>query len=476
MAQIGMVGLAVMGSNLARNIESKGYSVAVYDIDKDAEQRFMAAYGSGAFEAVQSLGELAQKLETPRMIVMMVRAGEPVDRLIEEILPYLAEGDILIDGGNSDFHDTRRRQKMLNEKKIRYIGMGVSGGEQGALHGPSLMPGGDRDAWEGVKHILTAIAAKAPDGTPCCAYLGPDGAGHLTKTVHNGIEYGEMQLICEAYQMMCDGMGMKQEDMAETFRTWNTGMLGGYLISITVDILKYRENGRYLLPQILDVAGQKGTGKWTVIEAASSGVPATITAEALFARFLSNKKEERKRAAQLFPAPELAAMPGAALIEEIRSALLASKIILYAQGCMILAEGAGTYGWEFDLRTALRLWRGGCIIRSGMLDGLIEAFGERKLRNPMLAPEFTKRLNEAVPSLRKIVAEGAARGIPLPAMSSALSFFDGYRSGKLSANLLQAQRDYFGAHGYALEDAPDTPRHTDWTGKGGKITSGTYNA
>lgn len=475
MAQIGMVGLAVMGSNLARNIESKGYSVAVYDIDKAAEQRFMTAYGSGTFEAAQSLGELARKLEIPRIIVMMVRAGEPVDHLIEEVLPYLAEGDILIDGGNSDFHDTRRRQKMLNEKKIRYIGMGVSGGEQGALHGPSLMPGGDRDAWEHVKHILAAIAAKAPDGTPCCAYLGPDGTGHLTKTVHNGIEYGEMQLICEAYQMMRDGMGMKQKEMAEAFHTWNTGMLESYLISVTVDILGHKESGQYLLPQILDVAGQKGTGKWTVIEAASAGVPATVTAEALFARFLSGKKEERKRAAQLFPAPEPPALD-AALTKVIRNALLASKIILYAQGCMILTEAAGTYGWDFDLRTALRLWRGGCIIRCGMLNNLIEALGECKPKSLMLAPNFVERLNETVPSLRKVVAEGASRGIPLPAMSSALSFFDGYRSGNLPANLLQAQRDYFGAHGYALEDDPGTPRHTDWTGKGGKITSGTYNA
>lgn len=475
MAQIGMAGLAVMGSNLARNIESKGYSVAVYDIDRAAGQRFMDAYGDGKFEAAWSPEEFAGKLERPRTIIMMIRAGGPVDSLIGALLPYLAEGDILIDGGNSDFHDTRRRLEMLAEKGIRYIGMGVSGGEQGALHGPSLMPGGDRAAWEHVKPVLTAIAAKAPDGTPCCAYLGPDGAGHLTKTVHNGIEYGEMQLICEAYHVMRDGIGLQQGEIAEAFGSWNTGMMNSYLMSATIDILNYRENGEYLLPRILDVAGQKGTGKWTVMEAAISGVPATVTAEALFARFLSGKKEERRQAGAVFSAPDLPGMDKGT-VADIGAALLAARIVLYAQGCMTLQEAAGAYGWDFDIGTALRLWRGGCIIRSGLLGPMIEAFREQKSGNLMVAPEFAETLDKTIPSLRRIAAEGALHGIPLPTMSSALSFFDGYRCAKLPANLLQAQRDYFGAHGYVLEESPGTSRHTDWTGKGGKILSGAYNA
>ncbi len=476
MAQFGMAGLAVMGLNLARNVQSKGYSVAVYDIDRDAEQRFMETYGGeGQFEAAWSAEELVKLVERPRRIMMMIRAGKPVDSLIDTLLPYLEEGDILIDGGNSDFHDTRRRCQMLETRGIGFLGTGVSGGEQGALHGPSLMPGGSEKAWQGAKEILLAIAAKAPDTSPCCAYLGPDGAGHFTKTVHNGIEYGDMQLICEVYQLMREGMTLTYAQMSGAFCAWNKGMLEGYLMSVTADILSHQENGRALVDDILDVAGQKGTGKWTLLEAIRCGVPATVTGEALFARFLTAKKEERARANLLFDVPA-AKKEGTDFLEPLGQALLAAKIILYAQGCSVLAECGREYGWAPDLAVIVGLWRGGCIIRSNMLEGIMAAFAEGATDNLMLAPQFVRKLNETVPGLRRVVAAGAAHGIALPAMSAALAFFDGYRSAKLPANLLQAQRDYFGAHGYALEHDPHTIRHTDWTGEGGETTSGTYNA
>lgn len=474
MAQFGMAGLAVMGSNLARNIEDKGYSVAVYDIDRKTEQRFMDEYGAAHFEAAWSAEEFVRRVERPRRIMMMIRAGEPVDSLIGTLLPYLEAGDTLIDGGNSDFHDTRRRCAMLAEHGVGFLGTGVSGGEQGALHGPSLMPGGSAEAWENSKDVLLAIAAKAPDGTPCCAYLGPDGAGHFTKTVHNGIEYGDMQLICEAYQFMREGMELPYPQMSGAFRAWNEGMLEGYLMSVTADILEYKENGEELVPHILDVAGQKGTGKWTLLEAVRSGVPATVTGEALFARFLTAKKEERIRANALFDAPQ-AEKAGKEFLGDLGQALLAAKIVLYAQGCSLLEECSGEYGWGLDIPTVAGLWRGGCIIRSNMLEDIMEAFGE-DVPNLLIAPKFVHTLNETVPGLRRVVAAGAARGTAMPAMTSTLAFFDGYRTKKLPANLLQAQRDYFGAHGYSTEEDPGAVRHTDWTGRGGKITAGTYRA
>ena len=479
MAEIGVVGAAVMGSNLARNIESKGYSVVIYDKMRQATETFLSLYAEEKrIEAAWTAKELAAKLERPRKILVMIRAGAPVDELLETLVPLLDKGDTVIDGGNSDFHDTQRRAARLRQAGVLYLGMGVSGGEQGALHGPSLMPGGDFEAWENCRDFLTDIAAKAPNGEPCCAYLGADGAGHFTKTVHNGIEYGDMELLCEAYQLMRCAMGMTAEEIGDVFDAWGDGgMLDGYLLSISRDILRYRENGKQLVDCILDVAGQKGTGKWTVIESLELGEPSTVVGEAMFARFLSAKKRERTAAGKLFERPCIQ-KPDGSFFGSLKDALLAAKIILYAQGCGIIAGGAEKYGWELRVPTAARLWRGGCIIRSNMLEHIAAAYEkEPKLANMMLSPEFAKVLGNAVPGLREVVAEGARRGIPIPAFSSALAYFDGYCCDKLPANLLQAMRDCFGAHGYRREDDPNgEPCHTDWTGRGGKIGSGAYNA
>ncbi|MBC8538766.1 decarboxylating NADP(+)-dependent phosphogluconate dehydrogenase [Christensenellaceae bacterium NSJ-63] len=478
MAQIGLVGLAVMGANLALNIESRGYSVAVYNRTYAATEKFMSIYGEGRkLEAAKTPEELIAKIDKPRTIIMMIKAGAPVDALIDTLIPLLDKGDTLIDGGNANFHDTVRRSKKMAEHGLMYIGMGVSGGEEGALHGPSLMPGGDYKAWENVGQLLMDISAKAPNGEPCCAYLGTDGAGHFTKTVHNGIEYGDMELLCETYQFMRNATDMTCDQMGDVFAKWNEGMLGGYLTTITSEILKFKENGEALVPRILDVAGQKGTGKWTVIEALNVGVPSTVVGEALFSRFLTTKKAERVEASKIFDGPEAMENVDAAFVEKLGEALLAAKIILYAQGCAILIDCTKEYGWKMHIPTIARLWRGGCIIRSNMLEDIVEAFETNPdLPNMMIAPKFREILKKNIPSLREVVAEGAKRGIALPAMASALAYFDGYRCAKLPANLLQAQRDYFGAHTYLLEDDQESgPRHTNWTGEGGEISSGVYN-
>ncbi|MBQ9941851.1 MAG: decarboxylating NADP(+)-dependent phosphogluconate dehydrogenase [Christensenellaceae bacterium] len=477
MAQVGMVGLAVMGSNLALNLESKGYAVAAYSISREETQKFMDLYGEGRkLEPAFSLEELIEKIEKPRVIIMMIRAGSPVDEMIDKFIPLLEEGDVLIDGGNSNFHETRRRCAKMAEHGLMFVGMGVSGGEEGALHGPSLMPGGDPKAWENAGHLLQAIAAKAADGQPCCNYVGPDGAGHFTKTVHNGIEYGDMQLICEAYHMLRDASGLNYDQMSDVFAGWNQGMLGCYLNSITTDILKFKEDGAPLVPRILDVAGQKGTGKWTVIEALNVGVPSTVVGEALFARFMSGHKERRVAASKVFDGPAAEALPEN-FTETMGKALLAAKIILYSQGMTVLQEASKEYNWNLSLSRIARLWRGGCIIRSNMLNDIAAAFeAEDAPEALMLAPKFAAVLNENIASLREVVVTGVKLGIPLPAMSSALAYFDSVRCAKLPAGLLQAQRDYFGAHGYVLEDKQaDGFRHTNWTGRGGDISSGIYN-
>ena len=409
----------------------------------------------------------------------MVKAGAAVDALIEQLLPLLEEGDILIDGGNSHYPDTMRRTATLESKGLLYVGCGVSGGEEGALKGPSMMPGGSPAAWEHVKPIFQAICAKVEDGSPCCDWVGENGAGHFVKMVHNGIEYGDMQLICEAYQLMRDGLGMTSDEMGEVFADWNRTELDSYLIGITADILRHRENGEITVEKILDRAGQKGTGKWTSITALDEGVPLTLISEAVFARCLSAQKDERVQAAALY-ARQIPAFSGdrAAVLESLRMALYASKIVSYAQGYALMRTAAKTNGWNLNYGGIALMWRGGCIIRSVFLGKIKEAFDKNPaLENLLLDEYFCRTLKELIPAWREVVALAVKTGIPMPAFSSALSWFDGYTSASLPANLLQAQRDYFGAHTYERIDAPRGQMfHTNWTGHGGSTAAGSYNA
>ena len=483
-ADIAIIGLAVMGENLAMNMESKGFTVAVYNRTTEKVDAFVSGRGAGKnFIGCHDFRELADSLEKPRRVFMMVKAGKAVDELIDSLLPYLEEGDILIDGGNSHFPDTMRRTEYVESKGLLYIGTGVSGGEEGALKGPSLMPGGSLAAWEHVKPIFQGIAAKVEGGVPCCDWVGENGAGHFVKMVHNGIEYGDMQLICEAYHLMRDGLGMSCGEMHEVFAEWNRTELDSYLIEITADILGYRdEKGEVTVEKILDRAGQKGTGKWTSITALDEGIPLTLISEAVFARCLSAQKDERAAAASLYNR-EIPAFKGSdeekkALIECIRKALYASKIISYAQGYALMRAAAKTYGWNLNYGGIALMWRGGCIIRSVFLGKIKEAYDKNpELDNLLMDDYFCAAIKELVPSWRETVAYAVKTGIPMPAFSSALSYFDGYTSENLPANLLQAQRDYFGAHTYERTDAPRGQMfHTNWTGHGGSTASSSYNA
>ena len=479
-ADIGLIGLAVMGENLAMNMESKGFTVAVYNRSTEKVDAFLAGRAAGRnFIGCHSPEELVQALSKPRKIFMMVKAGAAVDALIEQLLPLLEEGDILIDGGNSHYPDTMRRTATLESKGLLYVGCGVSGGEEGALKGPSMMPGGSPAAWEHVKPLFQAICAKVEDGSPCCDWVGENGAGHFVKMVHNGIEYGDMQLICEAYQLMRDGLGMTSDEMGEVFADWNRTELDSYLIGITADILRHRENGEITVEKILDRAGQKGTGKWTSITALDEGVPLTLISEAVFARCLSAQKDERVQAAALY-ARQIPAFSGdrAAVLESLRMALYASKIVSYAQGYALMRTAAKTNGWNLNYGGIALMWRGGCIIRSVFLGKIKEAFDKNPaLENLLLDEYFCRTLKELIPAWREVVALAVKTGIPMPAFSSALSWFDGYTSASLPANLLQAQRDYFGAHTYERIDAPRGQMfHTNWTGHGGSTAAGSYNA
>lgn len=483
-ADIAIIGLAVMGENLAMNMESKGFTVAVYNRTIEKADAFVTGRGKGKnFIACHSYAELAQNLERPRRIFMMVKAGNAVDELIDSLLPYLDKGDILIDGGNSHFPDTTRRTEYVESKGLLYIGTGVSGGEEGALKGPSMMPGGSPEAWPFVKPIFQSICAKVADGTPCCDWVGENGAGHFVKMVHNGIEYGDMQLICEAYQLMRDGLGMPCEEMHEVFAEWNRTELDSYLIEITADILGYKdENGEVTVEKILDRAGQKGTGKWTSITALDEGIPLTLISEAVFARCLSAQKDERVSAAKLYKKtiPPFIGTEAEkkTLVECIRKALYASKIISYAQGYALMRAAAKTYGWNLNYGGIALMWRGGCIIRSVFLGKIKEAYDKNPdLENLLTDSYFCETVKGLVPAWRETVAYAVKTGIPMPAFSSALSYFDGYTSENLPANLLQAQRDYFGAHTYERTDSPRGQMyHTNWTGHGGNTSSTGYNA
>ena len=481
-ADIGLIGLAVMGENLALNMESKGFTVAVYNRNFPGEEgvveRFIKGRGKGKhFIGTHSIEQLVESVKRPHIIMMMVKAGAPVDELISQLVPYLSPGDVIIDGGNSDFHDTERRVMQLQEKGIYFVGTGISGGEEGALHGPSVMPGGAPEAWPLVKDILQGISAKLDDGTPCCEWIGSGGAGHFVKMVHNGIEYGDMQLISEAYALLKHRKGLDNDALAVVFDEWNGGELDSFLIEITANILRFRdEDGKPLLDKILDIAGQKGTGKWSALAAMDENDPLTLITEAVYARLLSALYAERKKASGLYP--EQVEVNENLYIEEVRQALYAAKLISYAQGFSLIRRASEHYGWNLDFGTIARIWRKGCIIRSAFLQKITEAYTKNpELENLLFDDFFRSKIQLSLLSWRKVVAEGALSGVALPAMSSALNYFDGLRTLHSSANLIQAQRDYFGAHTYERTDYERGHFfHTNWTGEGGSTVSGTYNA
>jgi 6-phosphogluconate dehydrogenase len=477
-ANIGLIGLAVMGQNLVLNMNDHGFKVAVYNRTTSKVDEFLEGPAKDTqVVGTHSLQALVDSLESPRKVMLMVKAGSVVDQYIENLLPLLSQGDIIIDGGNSLFTDTNRRTQYLQEKGLLYIGTGVSGGEEGARNGPSIMPGGNKAAWPAVKPIFQAISAHVGDDF-CCEWVGDNGAGHYVKMVHNGIEYGDMQLICEAYQLLSEGLGLSNDEMQAIFAEWNQGELRSYLIEITANILAYKEdNGQPLLNSILDTAGQKGTGKWTGINALDLGIPLTLIGESVFARCLSAQKDERVRAAKVLPKPT-ANFSGdkVAMIEAIRQALYASKIISYAQGFRLMREAAKEYNLALNYGDIALMWRGGCIIRSQFLNDIKQAYTQNPdLENLLLADFFIDAMKQAEAGWRQAVILGIQLGIPTPAFSSALAYFDGYRTERLPANLLQAQRDYFGAHSYERTDKPRGEFfHTDWTGHGGKTASSTY--
>jgi len=479
-ADIALIGLAVMGQNLILNMADHGYKVVAFNRTVEKVDEFLneAAKGHANVIGAHSIEEMIGLLKRPRKIMLMVKAGKPVDEFIDHLTPLLEPDDLLIDGGNSHFPDTIRRTKALESKGLLFVGTGVSGGEEGARFGPSMMPGGSPKAWPLVKDIFQAIAAKTPDGEPCCDWMGEDGAGHYVKMVHNGIEYGDMQLICEAYQLLKEGLGMSNDEMHKVFAEWNTGELDSYLIEITRDILAYREpDGRATVDLILDTAGQKGTGKWTSVSSLDLGMPVTLIGEAVYSRCLSAMKDQRVEASKILKGPKFK-FDGdkAAFVEDIRQALFASKIVSYAQGFMLLQEAAKEYKWNLNYGSIAMVWRAGCIIRSAFLGKIKQAFEENaSLKNLLLAPYFKAVIDRCQPSWRRVVAKAVESGIPVPAFTTALAFYDGYRSERLPANLLQAQRDYFGAHTYERIDQPRGKFfHTNWTGKGGNVSAGTY--
>ncbi len=478
---IGLIGLAVMGQNLVLNMNDHGFKVAVFNRTVSKVDDFTANEAKGTeVVGAHSIEELTSLLKRPRRVMLMVKAGDTVDQMIDQIAPHLEAGDIIIDGGNSLFSDSTRRTKALAAKGILFIGTGVSGGEEGARNGPSIMPGGNPAAWPHVKPIFQAIAAKVEDGTPCCDWVGEEGAGHFVKMVHNGIEYGDMQLICEAYDLLKRGLGLTADELHDVFAEWNKGELDSYLIEISSQIFaKKDEDGTPLVDKILDTAGQKGTGKWTVISALDTGQPVTLIGESVFSRCLSALKEERVEAEKVLRGPKTLPKVGdrAKFIEDVRRALFCSKIISYAQGYMLLRAAAKEFGWNLNMGGIALMWRGGCIIRSAFLGKIKEAFDRNPaLTNLAVDSYFSGELQRAQPGWRRAVAAGVLHGIPLPAMSAAIAYFDGYRSAWLPANLLQAQRDYFGAHTYERSDRPRGEFfHTNWTGHGGATASTTYN-
>ncbi len=476
---IGLIGLAVMGENLVLNMESKGFGVAVFNRTVEKVDNFIEGRAQGKnIKGCHSIEELVASLKAPRKVMLLVKAGQAVDAFIEQLVPHLEEGDIIIDGGNSHFPDTIRRTEYVESKGLRYIGTGVSGGEEGALKGPSMMPGGTPSAWPEVKDIFQATCAKTDAGEPCCDWVGENGAGHFVKMVHNGIEYGDMQMICETYDLMRRGLGMTNQEMHEVFAEWNEGELDSYLIEITRDILGYTdEDGNEVVDLILDTAGQKGTGKWTAIAALDEGQPLTLIGEAVFARCLSAIKDERVAASKVLEG-QTQPFEGdkKAFIDHMRQALYASKIVSYAQGYQLMRSAAETYGWNLNYGGIALMWRGGCIIRSVFLGKIKEAFDrDPTLTNLLLDPFFADAVQKAQPAWRNVVTTAVKMGIPMPATSTALAFFDGYRTERLPANLLQAQRDYFGAHTYERVDKPRGEYfHTNWTGRGGTTSASTY--
>ena len=480
-ADIAVIGLAVMGQNLILNMDDHGYTVAAYNRTVSKVDDFLAKEAKGTkVIGAHSLEELVAQLKSPRRVMLMVKAGDPVDQTIAQLLPLLSPGDIIIDGGNSLFTDTTRRVTEVEAKGLLYIGTGVSGGEEGARRGPSIMPGGSTAAWPHVKDIFQSIAAKTDDGTPCCDWVGEGGAGHYVKMVHNGIEYGDMQLICEAYQLLKDRLGLSTPEAAKVFAEWNKGELDSYLIEITADILAHLdENGQPTVDSILDTAGQKGTGKWTVMSSAELGQPVTVIAEALYSRCISSFKEQRVKAAKVLQGPATQKPADATqFIEETRQALYAAKIISYTQGYMLMRAAAEEYGWNLNYGGIALMWRGGCIIRSRFLGDIKKAFDTNPdLTNLLLDPFFTHAIETAQSAWRNTIADAVQAGVPVPALGSALAFYDAYRTESLPANLLQAQRDYFGAHTYERTDKPRGEAfHTNWTGHGGDTSSGVYSA
>ena len=481
-SDIGLIGLAVMGENLVLNMESKGFRVSVFNRTVEKVDKFIKGRGAGKnFYGAHSLEDLVQSLASPRKVFLMVKAGQAVDDFIEKLIPLLDPGDIIIDGGNTHFPDTARRTAYVESKGLLYIGTGVSGGEEGALKGPSMMPGGSPAAWPYVKPIFQSICAKVADGSPCCDWVGEGGAGHFVKMVHNGIEYGDIQLICECYQIMKGYLGMSNEEMHEVFAEWNKGDLDSYLIEITRDILaKKDDDGKYVLDYILDTAGQKGTGKWTAIAALDQGVPLTLIGESVFARCLSAQKEERVAASKVLAGPAGGRFTGdrAAFLEDLHKALFAAKVVSYAQGYALMRSAAKEYGWNLNYGGIALMWRGGCIIRSVFLGKIKEAFDKNPaLANLLMDDYFCGKLAEAQQGWRNVIAAAVVNGIPVPCLSAGLEYYDGYRTSRLPANLLQAQRDYFGAHTYERTDKPRGEFfHTNWTGEGGDTVAGTYIA
>ncbi|MCD7935480.1 MAG: decarboxylating NADP(+)-dependent phosphogluconate dehydrogenase [Tannerellaceae bacterium] len=482
LSDIGLIGLAVMGENLALNMESRGFRVTVYNRPAAGEElvveRFISGRGKGKnFFGTTSLTELVSSLARPRRVMMMIKAGTPVDDVIGELVPLLSPGDVIIDGGNSDFHDTARRVKELAARDLYFIGMGVSGGELGALEGPSLMPGGSPEAWPLVRPVFQAIAAKLEDGSPCCEWIGRGGAGHFVKTVHNGIEYGDMQLIAETYSLLKNRKQMRNEEMAELFEAWDRGELNSYLIGITANILRFKDvDGTYLLDKIRDVAGQKGTGKWAAIAALDEDDPLSLITEAVYARLLSAMVDERTEAAQRYGSH--AHTDSHIRTEDLQEALYAAKIVSYAQGFSLLKRASVQYDWDLDLGSIARIWRNGCIIRSVFLQKITKAYeAVPDLKNLLFDTFFSGKIQSSLPAWRKIVSEAILSGVPVPAMCAALTYLDGLRTLHSPANLIQAQRDYFGAHTYERIDRdPGIFFHTDWTGVGGDTTSGVYTA
>jgi 6-phosphogluconate dehydrogenase len=479
-SDIGLIGLAVMGENLALNIERNGFRISVYNRTTEKVDAFMAgrAAGKNVFGA-RSLEEFVGSIKRPRRIIMLVKAGAAVDALIGQLLALLGPGDVLIDGGNSYYPDTIRRAKEVEAQGLLYVGSGVSGGEEGALLGPSMMPGGSPAAWPLIRDVFQAICARTPDGEPCCDWIGENGAGHFVKMVHNGIEYGDMQLICETYDVMKRGLGLSNDEIHAAFEEWNRGELDSYLIEITRDIVAHREeDGTATIDRIVDAAGQKGTGKWTVVSALEEGTPLTLIGEAVFARCLSAAKEERVSASKLLPG-EVVGFAGdkAAFVNDLRQALYASKLVSYAQGYQLMRDAAKAYGWNLNYGGIAMVWRGGCIIRSAFLGDIKKAFDrDAGLVNLLVDPFFSEAVTSRQAAWRRVVARAVEMGIPVPCMGAALAYFDGYRSERLPANLLQAQRDYFGAHTYERSDRPRGEFfHTNWTGRGGTTTSQSYS-